>query len=95
MKAIEMFAPEMNEPILCKDGKLGIVIRNYPDSEDIGVQVPNEEAIRWIKKHELERLWKEPPEKGELYQVISRSTIHLPYLCGLDDEEWEGRKKNE
>jgi hypothetical protein len=35
MKAIEMFAPEVNEPILCKDGKLGLVIRNYPQNSYI------------------------------------------------------------
>ena len=88
LTGIEMFAPEFTERILCKDGKLGTVIRALPDSDDIGVMIPNEAAIRWIKKHELEREWKEPPEKGLLYQVIERFTIHLPYMCGLDDEEW-------
>ena len=84
---------EFNEPILCKDGKLGLVIRDLPDSDEIGVQVPNEEEIRWIKKHELERDNREGDEDreyktGELYQVIDRFTVHLPYMCGFDDDEW-------
>ena len=96
-----------NEPILCKDAKLGLVIfmnrevvlhqkeRDLPDSDEIGIQVPNEEKIRWIKKHELERDYREGDEDreyktGQLYQVIARHTIHLPYMCGFDDDEWSG-----
>ena len=79
----------LDQPVLCKDGKLGLIIRDEFDVTEIGVQVPDEEDIRWIKRDDLEREWKEPPQKGRLYQVISRFTIHLPYLCGLDDEEWK------
>jgi hypothetical protein len=40
----------LDQPFLCADGKFGLVIRDAPDLDEVGVQVPGEENIRWIKK---------------------------------------------
>lgn len=47
----QLMALKGNTPALCKDGKLGLVIRFLKDRA--GIQVPGEEEIRWVP---LERL---------------------------------------
>lgn len=50
----ELQQVEFNAPIKLSDRKLGLVIRIARD--EIGVQVPGEEAIRWLDIQAVKRL---------------------------------------
>lgn len=43
-----------DNPVLCWDGKFGMLVVRDPDSEKCGVQVHGEEMHRWIQLGDLE-----------------------------------------
>jgi hypothetical protein len=44
----ELLEIEGNPPILLADGAFGLVIQSDDEQDKIGVQVPGEDAYRWI-----------------------------------------------
>lgn len=63
MKATEI---EDNETILLETGQIGMVIRVGGSRNEIGVQVPGEEDIRWIPLDEVVRIGGPPGALLEL-----------------------------
>lgn len=50
----ELYELDSHTPVLCRDGRFGLLIQ-YPSkaSGDCGIQVPGEENIRWIHRDSL------------------------------------------
>lgn len=81
-----------NRPILLLDGHYGLPIRFGPGSDQIGVQVPGEEAIRWlpltaIQITRYQALLEVPTFKcdicGRLAAKLTQPVDDHPYRSGL------------
>lgn len=91
MKIDEVMGLAGNNPVLCADGMLGMLLVFPNESGSCGVQVPGEESHRWIAAADLAA-----SKGGALRQqgapiFPSPAAVHGNVVQSMLEMDWNGR----